>query len=85
MLRKLNSSTGTSLAVQWLRLCAFTVGGASLITGWGTKIPHAIQWSQKKKKTPLSYIAGGNVKNGVTTVENSLAVPQKVKQSYHMT
>ena len=78
MLRKLNSSTGTSLAVQWLSLCAFTVGGAGLITGWGTKIPHAIQWSQKKNP-PFSSIAGGNVKNGVATVENSLAVPQKVK------
>ena len=55
MLRKLNSSTGTSLAVQWLSLCAFTVGGAGLITGWGTKIPHAIQWSQKKKPTILLH------------------------------
>ena len=32
---------GTSLAVQWLRLCASGAGGAGLIPGWGLKIPHA--------------------------------------------
>ena len=35
------SATGTSLVVQWLRLCDSTSGGVALITGWGTKIPHA--------------------------------------------
>ena len=33
--------SGTSLAVQWLRLCAFTAGGTGSIPGQGTKIPHA--------------------------------------------
>ena len=32
--------TGTSLAVQWLRLCASTAGGAGSIPGEETKIPH---------------------------------------------
>ena len=41
---------GTSLVVQWLRLCTFPVGGTGSITGWGTKIPHARWWGQKKKK-----------------------------------
>ena len=41
---------GTSLAVQWLRFCAPTAGGAGLITGEGTKIPHAAWHSQKKEK-----------------------------------
>ena len=36
--------SGTSLAVQWLRLCAFAAGGTGL-----TKIPHAM-WQKKKKK-----------------------------------
>ena len=35
--------------VQWLRLCAFTAGGMSSITGWGTKIPHATQRGPKKQ------------------------------------
>ena len=30
---------GTSLAVQWLRLCS-TAGGEVSLPGWGTKIPH---------------------------------------------
>ena len=34
--------TGTSLAVQWLRLYASNVGSAGLIPGQGTKIPHAV-------------------------------------------
>ena len=34
--------TGTSLAVQQLRLHASNVGGAGLIPGQGTKIPHAV-------------------------------------------
>ena len=40
---------GSSLAVQWLRLRASTAGGAGLIPGQGTKIPHAVWHSQKKK------------------------------------
>ena len=40
-------SEGTSLVVQWLRLCAPNAGGLGSIPGWGTrshmqlKIPHA--------------------------------------------
>ena len=40
----------TSLAVQWLRLCASTAGGAGLIPARGTKISHAAQRDQKKRK-----------------------------------
>ena len=32
---------GTSLAVQWLRLCASTAGGMGSIPGQGPKILHA--------------------------------------------
>ena len=32
---------GTSLAVQWLRLCTPNAGGMGSIPGQGTKIPHA--------------------------------------------
>ena len=34
-------TTGTSLAVQWLRHQAPTAGGVGGIPGWRTKIPHA--------------------------------------------
>ena len=42
-------SGGTSLAVQWLGLRASTAGGTGSIPGQGTKIPHAVWCSQKKK------------------------------------
>ena len=33
---------GTSLVIQWLRLCAFPAGGWRSVPGWGTKILHAM-------------------------------------------
>ena len=36
-----NAKTGTSLVAQWLRCHTPTVGGAGLILGQGTRIPHA--------------------------------------------
>ena len=44
------STLGNSLVAQWLGLHAPTAGGPGSIPGWGTKIPHAVQRSQKKKK-----------------------------------
>ena len=44
------SLEGTSLVVLWLRLRASTAGSTGWIPGWGTKIPHAMRHSQKKKK-----------------------------------
>ena len=40
---------GTSLAVQWLRLCTSTARGTGSIPGWGTNIlhSHAVQWGKK--------------------------------------
>ena len=40
---------GTSLAVQWLRLCTPTSGGVGLIPGRGTKISH-VAWHDRKEK-----------------------------------
>ena len=48
--------TGTSLAVQCLRLHSSNAGDKSLISGLGTKIPHTMGHGQKKKKE--------NVKSG---------------------
>ena len=45
-----NNSPGNSLAVQWLRLHAFTAEGLGLIRGRGTKIPQATWHGPKKKK-----------------------------------
>ena len=40
-------TSGTSLAVWWLRLRAPSVGGTGLIPGWGTKIPNAMGCRKK--------------------------------------
>ena len=62
--------------VQWLKTHASTAGGAGLIPGQGTKIPHTVQHSQRGEKrhsikasicedmgkSEPSYTAGGNVK-----------------------
>ena len=42
-------SLGNSLAVQWLGLRAFTAEGLGSIPGQGTKIPHTMWHSQKKR------------------------------------
>ena len=41
---------GSSLAVQWLGLGAFTAVDPGSIPGWGTKILQAAWGGQKKKK-----------------------------------
>ena len=46
---------GTSLVVQWLRLCTSTAGGMGLIPGRGTKIPHATHGQKKKKKNRFFF------------------------------
>ena len=55
---------GTSLVVQWLRLCTSNAGGVGSISGWGTEIPYAAQCGQKITKTRacLSPSSGGNQK-----------------------
>ena len=47
---KITKFLGSSLAIQWLGLCASTARGLGSIPGWGTKIPKAVRHSQKKKK-----------------------------------
>ena len=49
--------SGTSLAVQWLRLCALSAVGTGSIPGWGTKIPNAAQHGQNKNKNYASLLA----------------------------
>ena len=48
----LNVDSGTSLVVQWLRLCASTVGDTGSIRGQGTKMlhaMHAMRYGQSRK------------------------------------
>ena len=44
--------SGTSLVIQWLRLCTSTTGGMGSIPGRGIKILHAV-WGSKKLKLKL--------------------------------
>ena len=41
--------TGTSLVVQWLRLCASNAGRVGLIPGWGARLSHTMRCGQKIK------------------------------------
>ena len=45
-----NYPWGTSLVVQWLRLCASNAGSACSIPGPGAGIPHAAQRKNNNKK-----------------------------------
>ena len=45
----LKNHLGTSLEVQWLKLCAANAVGVSSVRGQGTKIPHAA-WPGEKEK-----------------------------------
>ena len=45
----LNPHPGTSLVIHWLRLHATNAGGMGSIPDQGSKIPHAVWYSQKKK------------------------------------
>ena len=59
---KEQSYLGSSLAVQWLEFCAFTAEGPGSILGWGTKIPQATWYGQKKKRIVLPHIAVVRIK-----------------------
>ena len=43
-------TTGTSLVLQWLKLCASTAGRVGLIPGWVTNSPYALGPQKKKRK-----------------------------------
>ena len=47
---------GNSLVVQWLELRAFTAEGVGLIRAWGTKIPQAMRYGQKKIKKRVKMV-----------------------------
>ena len=49
-LRALKVMVGTSLAVQWWKICTSTAGYMGLIPGQGTKILYAVQYGKRKRK-----------------------------------
>ena len=50
MISRIPLTLGTSWVVQWLGVCASTVGGMGSISTWGIKIAQAMQHGQIKKK-----------------------------------
>ena len=52
----LRRGVGTSLAVQWLTLSAFTAVGLGSIPGRGTKIPQVVMCGQTKKKKKKGWV-----------------------------
>ena len=54
-MKDLKVRTGTSLVVQWLRLCVSSAGGVGSIPGQGTKIPHTKVQQKKKKGNNQTY------------------------------
>ena len=57
------ASEGTSLAVQWLRLCSSIAGDTGAVLGWGPKSPYAKWHNQKKEASALK------VRQEMTVVE----------------
>ena len=47
---KITGGLGKSLMVQWLGLHILPAEGPVSVPGWGTKIPKAGQWGQKRNK-----------------------------------
>ena len=57
--KKKNPLSGTSLAVQWLRLHASTAEGAGSIPGLGTKTPHVCRGREKQQQHCLRGAVDG--------------------------
>ena len=54
---------GTSLVVQWLRLCPSNAGAAGLTPGQGTNIPHDSWLGQKPNQTkPKNQLGIGQIR-----------------------
>ena len=56
---QINDICGTSLAVQWLRLCASTEESMGLVLGQGTKILYAA-WQDQKNRYKFKKSDGKN-------------------------
>ena len=56
-----NLMLGTSLTVQWLRLCTSNAGGVGLIPGQETKLSHASRVGWQKKEMLTVVMSGGGI------------------------
>ena len=74
---------GTSLVVQWLRVCTCNAWGIGLIPGQGTKISHAT-WHYKNKHTnkqtnnlptPLGFPCGSAGKESTCNAGDQGSIP----------
>ena len=83
-----NKTCGTSLVVQWLRLCTSNAGRTGSFPGSGTKIPHASWCGQKKqqqnKTRPvyINYLQGTQFRSKDTQTESEgreKGIPCKLK------
>ena len=63
------------LAVQWLRLCPSSAGGAGSIPGQGTMIPHAAQQKKKKKKRVIKRTKDGSDQQPYRRKEGAMIIP----------
>ena len=56
-------SQGTSLVVQWLRLCTSTARGTCSIPDWGTRVWHLVAKTKQPNKTKQPKIQSSNYGN----------------------
>ena len=79
-INKINSVHGTSLVVQWVRLCASTAGSMGSISSWGSKMQHVL--SKKKKIASIRQVPpGGLVTKLCPTLATLWTVACKAPQS----
>ena len=52
-----NRLLGKPLVVQWLGLRSFTSKDTGLFSGWGTKIPQAVQCSRRKNQNTTDFLS----------------------------
>ena len=68
-------STGTSLVVQWLRLCTSNAGGWGSIPAPGTKIPQAeTKGSQVTAKNPAATTKARNSQRNILKTNQILSI-----------
>ena len=71
-------NTGSSLAVQWLGLRAFTAMALSSIPGQGTKIRQAEPCGQKKRKTKKNTQNTENTDSYIGSTVQNLVIDRRI-------
>ena len=71
---------GTSLAVQWLGLYAFTAVGTGSIPGQGTKIPQAISLTARRRKKKEKRTLGKGLRKSTQSADS---IASLVVTTYH--